>query len=394
MNYLTALAATALLLGSCTKGLGWEEEQNGGQGGGQNTPNIPATGELVLTADKTDVEIGGVDFAQLTVTKGGVEVPASMYEVYEMIDGKSVKIACSEGKYKPEKMGYHDIKVLYRTQTSNTIKFRAKRQTGGGGGGVEPGPIGPSGDNLNFKRRVLMIQFTCTECGYCPFMINMLEGMLTDPVVSENSILVASHRYNTNDPAFMTQALDGAVGVSSFPALNFDMYTTSPQYNSISYNTNILTSCLSRVKVRGGIAAASVYDSENRQVKISAQVKAAEESEFRIGAMLIEDKIVGTQANYGAPGNWRDFVHNNSIRYCDGQYAPSNYTGHHLGKLAQGDTADHYFAIDVKPEWNVENCRLVLYITTPEVIGTSRKFYVNNAISLPLTGEKGYEYTE
>lgn len=389
MNYLTAFAATALLLGSCTKGLGWDEEQNGG---GQNQPNIPVEGELVLSADKLEIEGDGEDFAQLKVTKGDVEVPANLYKVYEEIDGKSERIECTDGQYKSEKLGPHIIKVLYGTEASNVIEIRVKKPSGGGGD--VPGPVNPGGEGTNFKRRVLMIQFTGTNCGYCPYMINTLNAMMEDSNISENSILVAAHRYNANDPAFMSQALNDALSVTGYPTLNFDMYTNSQQYNSVNYNTTLFTQCLSRVEVRGGIAANSVYNSETKQVTIAAQVKAAVESEFRIGAMLIEDQIVGTQANYGAPGNWTNFVHNNNIRYVDGQHATADYTGHDLGTIAAGATADYTFTIDIKSGWKVENCRLVLYITTPEVIGNSRKFYVNNAIAMPLTGEKSYEYKE
>ena len=390
MNYLTAFAAAAMLLGSCTKGLGWEEEQNGSND--PNSPQLPTSGELVLTTDKDEIEADGQDFAQLTLTMDGVEIPANLYKVYEDIDGKSVLIDnISEGKYKSNKLGPHKIKAYYHKQ-SNMVEIRVKKPSGNSG--ETPGPVDPSDDKLNFKRRVLMIQFTGTQCGYCPYMINMLKEMMKDSYAVNNAILVAAHNYNSNDPAFLNQALYGAVGVSGFPTLNFDMYTNSQQYNSVSYNLEVLKSCLARVDVRGGIAANAAYNSETRQVTIAAQVKAAEEGEFRIGAMLIEDKIIGTQANNGAPGNWINFEHNNSIRYIDGQYSSSSYTGHDLGVIAKGGTANYNFTINVSRDWKAENCRLVLYITTPEKIGSTRKYYVNNAISMPLTGEKSYEYTE
>lgn len=391
MNYLTALAAAAMLLGSCTKGLGWEEEQNGSND--PDSPQLPTSGELILTTDKDEIEANGSDFAQLIVTMDGVEIPANMYQVYENIDGKSVRVEdCTDGKYKSNKLGPHKIKVYY-TKQSNEIEIRVKKPSGNSGGDT-PGPVDPDGDKLNFKRRVLMIQFTGTKCGYCPYMINMLTEMMADPSVKENAILVAAHQFNDDDPAFLEQALYYALGVSGFPMLNFDMYANSQQYNSVSYNIDVLNKCLSRVAVRGGIAANASYNSDTKQVTIAAQVKAAEESEFRIGALLIEDKIIGTQVNNGAPGNWRDFEHNNSIRYIDGQYKAYDYTGHDLGVIAKGGTANYTFTIDVKSGWKAENCRLVLYITTPEKMNSSRKFYVNNAITLPLTGEKGYEYTE
>ena len=390
MNYLTAFAAAAMLLSSCTKGLGWEEEQNGSND--PNSPQLPTSGELVLTTDKDEIEADGQDFAQLTLTMDGVEIPANLYKVYEDIDGKSVLIDnISEGKYKSNKLGPHKIKAYYHKQ-SNMVEIRVKKPSGNSG--ETPGPVDPSDDKLNFKRRVLMIQFTGTQCGYCPYMINMLKEMMKDSYAVNNAILVAAHNYNSNDPAFLNQALYGAVGVSGFPTLNFDMYTNSQQYNSVSYNIEVLKSCLARVDVRGGIAANAAYNSETRQVTIAAQVKAAEEGEFRIGAMLIEDKIIGTQANNGAPGNWINFEHNNSIRYIDGQYSSSSYTGHDLGVIAKGGTANYNFTINVSRDWKAENCRLVLYITTPEKIGSTRKYYVNNAISMPLTGEKSYEYTE
>ncbi len=397
-KYMTALAAVALLFGSCTKGLGWEEEQNE-----QPNPEPPIEGKLELTADKYEIVADGVEFAQLTVKKGDVVLSAGDVKIY---NDKNEVLTLPELKFSTTTVGKHLFWASDGKSYTETIEINAvePQEVPGGGDDPQPNPDptpDPDADNLNFKRRVLMTQFTGTQCGFCPFMINMLNEMFTNPYVSENAILVAAHRYNSNDPAYLEgTTLNYAMSVSSYPTLNFDMHTNSSQYNSVAFNENILNQELSRVKVRGGISANSQYDSATRTVTVTAQVKAAEEHDFRIGAWLIQDKIVGTQGNNGAPGEWRNYVHNNSIIYCDSKRSSTDYTGHDLGTIAKGATAEYTFKIELREEkendqrWNADNCRLVLFITTPEVIGTTRKYYVNNAIALPLNGQQSFEYTK
>ena len=252
-------------------------------------------------------------------------------------------------------------------------------------------------DNLNFKRRVLMIQFTGTGCPYCPYMINMLNDMLPKEEVKNHSVLVAVHSFNNTDPAFLGaagSALANQTGTTSYPTLNFDFNVNSQQYNSVEYNEKILTAQLNRTKALVGISATSVYDAATRTISLKATVKAAEEGEYRIGAWVIEDGIKGTQTNAGAPGNWKDYIHNNCVRYCDSKQSTYDYSGHDLGKIAKGATAEYNFSIQLAEQLVSDNCRLIVFVTSPEANNSSEKYYVNNVIAMPLSGEKGYEYVE
>ena len=96
---MTALAAVALLFGSCTKGLGWDEEQNE-----QPNPEPPTEGKLELTADKYEIVADGVEFAQLTVKKGDVVLSAGDVKIY---NDKNEVLNLPELKFSTTTVGKH-----------------------------------------------------------------------------------------------------------------------------------------------------------------------------------------------------------------------------------------------------------------------------------------------
>lgn len=383
INYLVLFCATALMAVSCTKGLGWEEENNG------DKPN-PGSGKLVLTADKLEIEADGIDAATLIVTKGGVSLPTSYYTIY---DENNRPVSLVDNKFTTTTVGEYTFWASDNSSISEDLTIKAVKPT------VDPNPDNkvpddPNQESLDFKRRVMMIQFTGTGCQYCPRMITMLNEMVQAEGVKSNYVLVAAHRYNSDDPMYLrSAALDYMVGVSDFPSLNYDFHNTSITYD-LAYNQRIFESELNRVKARGGISASSSYDSSTRTVTLTAAVKAAEEHNFRIGAWLIEDNIIASQTNYDTPGDWSNYAHHNSIRYCDSKRSAYDFSGYDLGTIAKGETAEHAFEIKLDETWNEKYCRLVVFIATQETIGTTRRWYINNVVKVPLNGTVSYEYNE
>jgi len=375
--------AAALLTVSC-----------GGDGGQDDpTPPTPPTPpqpevKLVLSSDKTEITADGTDAATLTV-KLGDEVISSGYTIH---DSSNNTVTLTNGKFTTTTEGNYMLRASYNSKSSNTITITAVKPNSG-----NPTPPDPDANNLNFKRRVLMIQFTGTGCQYCPYMINMLNDMLPKEEVKNNSVFVAVHSYNNTDPAFLGAAGQGLVfqtGITGYPTLNFDFNVNSQQSNSVEYNEKILTAQLNRTKALVGISATSVYDAATRTVSLKATVKAAEEGEYRIGAWVIEDGIKGTQTNAGAPGNWKDYIHNSCVRYCDSKQSATDYSGHDLGKIAKGATVEYNFSIQLAEKLVSDNCRLIVFVTSPEILGTRKAQLVNNVINVPLNGSVAFEYLQ
>lgn len=383
-KYVMMGLAAALLTVSCGGGGGDDEPTP------TPTPTPKPEAKLVLSSDKSQITADGKDAATLTV-KLGNDVVSTGYTLY---DGDNKKVTLTDGKFTTTAEGTYKFWASYSGKNSETIEIKAVKAQGGGGDNPDT-PDDPNKDNLNFKRRVLMIQFTGTGCQWCPYMINMLSDMLPKEEVKNNSVFVAVHSFNNSDPAYLGaagSALANQTGITGYPTLNFDFNVNSQQYNSVDYNVNILTAQLNRTKAKVGISAASVYDAATRTVSLTAAVKAAEEGEYRIGAWVIEDGIKGTQMNAGAPGDWKDFIHNNCVRYCDSKQSTYDYSGHDLGKITKGTTVEYNFQIPLAEKINSDNSRLIVFVTSPEVVGTRKMQLVNNVIKVPLNGSVAFEY--
>jgi hypothetical protein len=245
----------------------------------------------------------------------------------------------------------------------------------------------------NFVRRVLITQFTGTGCGFCPEMINALHTIAANPYYGDKFVLAAAHLFNAADPAYLNDAkmLSTAVGVKGYPTTNADMWKNNTNRNANSVG-DLIDDALNRTTVKGGIAVSSTYHEESNYITVRCHVKAKESANFRVGAWLLEDDIWGSQANNGYTANEGvDFnTHNNCIRIAN-QSRQSNldYTGLTLGRIEAGATMTKDFAFPLlKNKWEVNNLRLVLFISTEE----NGKWYVNNVIEAPINGVVDFEY--
>lgn len=383
IKLFATFCAVVALCSSCLTGVGTDEDLYAPE-----TPEIPADGELVLTATPTTIYADGEDFSTLKLTKGGVEITSD----FTLYDGDNNTVSLTDMKFSTEKKGKYYFWASYGLDITETICIEAVEK-------LPDAPDAPDDDNpdkLNFKRRVLLIQFTGTGCGYCPSMTTTLRQIMSDTTsqkYNEKVVLAAAHRFNQDDPAYLEgAALDDAMGITSFPQVAVDMHTRTTYYNYGSV-AGMLNSALSRVEAKAGIAAVSEWDEQTRTISITATVKAAQTEEFRIGAWLLEDGIYGRQSNYTSEQG--DFnVHDCCIRLADSKVTSTDFSGHLLGEIEAGKTANHSFSLEVKSGWNIDNCRLVLFVTAPETRNGRKYFYVNNVVEMPVAGKIDYEYIE
>ena len=393
LRLLAILCTTVLLCNSCLKGIGWEEEQRENQ---NQNPEEPQTG-LTLTATPSTIIANGEDCAVLEVKFNG----ETLTEGYNLYDGEDNLVTLENMEFRTETVGEYMFWAEYKSEISETITITATEAPEDPNDPTIPeGPTDEHPEKLNFKRRSLLIQFTGTGCGYCPGMTSALREVLSNENYAENTILTAAHRYNNTDPAYLTgYALDQAMGISGYPSLVADMCYIVTSYNT-NYVENLVTTALSRTTAKGGIAANAII--EDNKVIVTATVKAAEESKFRIGAWLIEDGIYGQQTNYGvAEGDFN--THDHCIRVADSKVTASDYSGYEIGPIGedgkvqaikQGETAEHTFTIELKDKWKRDKCSLVLFITTPERVDRYKYYFVNNAIKMPLEGQYSFEYND
>lgn len=344
---------------------------------------------LVIVADKTTIYDNGVDCATITAYCDGITLTEGfqLYVGENPIEGNS---------FSSTEQGTFTIWANYGTLISNEISVNVIKTP-------PPAPAAPEDTNpgkTNFKRRVLLTQFTGTGCGYCPLMINAVH-LAMNGSHGDDAVLAIAHLFNKDDPAYLSEAqtLDNSMGFDgAAPYLFMDLNKAmNTKYEQSAIESNI-AKCLKRVEVRGGIAVNSAYYAEENYIVLTATVKAASTNEFRIGAWLLEDGIEAKQSVYNSvePVEGVNFnLHNNCVRLAESKYSNSNYSGYSLGTIEAGKTASREFAFKLKDNgkgsknaWNHDNLRVIVFITTEE----DGKWYVNNVVKCPKDGSVDFEY--
>ncbi|MEG2612304.1 MAG: Omp28-related outer membrane protein, partial [Alistipes sp.] len=84
-------------------------------------------------------------------------------------------------------------------------------------------------------------------------------------------------------------------------------------------------------------------------------------------------------------------IHNNVVRQVAGRLSDYDFSGEELGTLAAGATATRILQIPVDTKWVMENCKVIVFVSTPDK-AQAEKYYVNNAILCNLGAATAFEY--
>ena len=368
----------AVMLLSCT---GQQGGPDGGTDGGDQA--------LVLSVDKNLIQ-AGEDVATLSLTLAGEPVT----EGVTFFDGNNKVLDIADFKFSSETAGEFTLWAAYGTMNSNKVTIMVVATA------IPPTPADPNPQSTNFKSRVLLSQFTGTECGNCPAMMNRLHPILDDPAKSNDVVWVACHSYNESDPAFIPSSKYADLYGGGFPSLNIDFAQVVLNYNSYTDATVwgfISEQNQSKKDIASGIAVnAKLVDG---QVVAKVTVKAAETADYRVAALLLEDGLKANQAS--ATADWMN-IHNACIRYIDGDYKA---LGHKLGSIEKGKTADYLFVWNLDSIWEKgkidatswsafveENLRMAVYVVSTRKVNGQEAYYVNNAVYAEFNEETPFAY--
>lgn len=367
LNFSAAVAALVAL--SACNGL----VDNGGSDNGH-----VATGDITLVSSASVIQANGEDEARFEVFYKG-ELVTEGVTIY---DGNNNVVDLPSMTFTTTQSGSYSFWAAYGTAFSETVTVTAIDFP------VPELPEDPEPENLSFARRVLLTQFTGTGCGYCPGMITLLRTVLAEEEYASKIVLAAAHTFNSDDPAYLSSAsLDYAMGIKDYPSVLADMNLLYTNYNSQLGLKNTIDDSYGRTEALAGISASASIDDGTLVVMTS--VKAASTAEFRIGAWLLEDGIYGRQKNYNSASWTGDYnTHDNCIRLADSKMSNMNYTGHPLGTIEAGETAEYAFVMTLDQSWVADNLHLVIFVTTPE----GKSWVVNNAIPCAVDGSVGYQY--
>lgn len=338
---------------------------------------VTGNGTLTIETDKAEVVADGEDFVEITVKYDG-EVVAEEVDFYDASTNVPARLRAN--RFSTKVTGEHSIYAIYNGAKSNVLDIMAVEYA------VPAAPADPDPENTSFVKRVLLTQFTSTGCTFCPRMTGILRDLAADSEYKDRFVLGASHAdmtgyQNGDDPAAFSgvNAFMSAFGIYGFPTLIADF---GDQLNS--YDLSELKTLVDGYYGDGTALVGFAANSEVHEdaIVMRVAVKAAKAGKYRVGAWLLEDGIYGKQTS--APDDSYN-VHDHCIRLVD---AESHYMGHDLGMLSKGKPAEHIFTFKLDPEWNVDNCSVLLYVTS--AAGSAQ--VVNNAVTVPVGKPVLYEY--
>ena len=250
----------------------------------------------------------------------------------------------------------------------------------------------PNPTSTSFKRRALVMQYTGTQCGYCPYMIRPLETLAADADYKNKFTWVAIHTFTDNDPAKPSNSADyEKLRVSGYPTVLVDYSQVSFAHND-AVNLGALKKGIDNSMANApsaGISATMTFDENNRVVTARVSVKAKDAKVYRVSMWLIEDKI-----NCVQNGDPNIKSHDNAVRYvARGTDGSADYNGYPLNEgktMNPGQVCDYVFSIKISDQSiKPANCQLALFVTTS--VGNSYAV-VNSAVTKDLKTALPFEY--
>lgn len=384
IRLFASLLLPAVMLISCNKDTG-----NANTGTGE-TPSTAKS--ITLNVDKDLIKSDGSDVATFTVfTDTGEQIKDEVLFFNE--NGEPLEI--ENFKFSTDKQGEYKFWAAHKTFNSQTVTIRAINATA-------PDVVtDPQPSNTSFARKMFIIQFTGTNCGFCPSMMYIMNGAFNTTGLKDKSVIAAVHSYNNNDPGYISNPKPGDFGGNGYPYLALDMLRAYGDYANEAKLTAALQETYNFQEAKVGISAnpriEKDFDADgdpnetDDYLLVRVSVKAAETGEYAVGAWLMEDGLYGKQADgmgIKQIDKEHDYdTHNNCVRVTDSKNG-RDWIGHELGKIEAGKSKEKTFLIMLKDSWEKENMHLAIFVTVKGEDG----YYVNNVIDCPIDSAKPFEY--
>ena len=350
-------------------------------GSGDNTPT---KGAITLKADKTAVALG--ETVTFTVEQKGDDGTSHDVTSKATIYDKDLNTVDSK-TFTPSQSGSYSFFATLGAENSNYVTVTVMAS-------VPEVPADPQPENTKFNHRVVLIDHTGVNCGYCPYMTDTLLA-LAQTEVHNNYTEVTCHAgsYANGDPgnsaaANALNAFQSSM-ISGYPCLILNFYS---QISNANGNTTVVKNAvLNAMKKDGadvGISLAVTGDSQT--VYCAAQVKAAKSKEYKVTAWLLESGIYSPNQSNATKDVHK--IYNFALRNIAGEYSRTNVQGESVGVLEAGQTTDIAFELPIiSTKWNWENMDVLVIVSAKD--GNNRWDVVNSAIC-HINETKEYEYIQ
>ena len=372
----------ALLVAAACSGTVDPDDQNPGAEG--NPMEEVPEGVLRIFADKTEITADGNDVVTFTVMLGKEDVSSEQ---------TLVLIREYNGEEKRSKASNK-----FSTVTAGTYKFTAEYYYGGkyytdNSVTIEAKPYF-SGEEKEYRQRVLAVYFTSTGCTSCPSATKGLKAVQDANPGMVSAVAFHSHMGAVADPMTIPETtLFNAVlgGFDGLPRLFWNMrqgtHLIGPSFTE-SYAEEVAS-----YEPQCGVSVTSAWipndydgkpEGEGCPCQISIGITSNIPAVYRYLVFIVEDGIVAEQT--GDP----NYVHNNVVRAVltseKGDKINDNLP------LTVGVEAKAEKTFDTASTWNINNLRVIVAATTSSDGGYT--FVVNNVAECKLGESVDYQYAE
>lgn len=332
---------------------------------GEHT-DYPNEEGLVLSADKTSVSLEDTEGVRFTVTDNGVDVTDRC--IFANVTDE-VPLYLEEPVFVSRRPGTYTFQAFYgdNMMPTNEVAVRVRNTDGG---------------TSNFYRRILVADYTGTWCSYCYQMVNSINSVAKN--YPDRLMVLAIHvddEYSLGNES----SLESAFNITGLPTAVVDWRDVVTNAGGAYGLTKAVDTSLENDPTMCGISISTKL--ENGVLTVNTNTCFLERNNYKIGVVLVEDGIVGTQASVN--GN---YTHNNMVRaYATkafGDDVKSNTT--QSTDIAAGEEVNGTYTLKFSSDWKKENCRVVVYALKKQADSSS--YAVNNVQDCRIDSSIAFEY--
>lgn len=278
----------------------------------------------------------------------------------------------------------YDSRVAVVTITSDDGAMSADVQ-------VVQSPVYQDGGDDSWKTAEFLhvpiaFRFTADWCGYCPMMARAMTEAQKE--LDGRLEVISVHGGGSGLECDESLELMNQYSIPGFPTGLVDCRTYIDNSSSVTSTASSIVAAVKDTEEKydtyTGLGWSAELTGNNMKMDLSVYVKKA--GEYKVTALLIEDGVVGYQADY-VSGNNRSYEHSGIIRG-----ALSDVKGDQFTIEADGMVKHFTYSEFIPTDFDLENMRVVVYVQ--KKLDLKKSWYADNTASAPLGDDKTLETVE
>lgn len=260
-----------------------------------------------------------------------------------------------------------------------------------------------SGEATRYNHRILLVDHTGVNCGFCPIMTDRLYALANysnpdyDYSTFYNEVQCHGGSFaGTSDPAYseVAKIVDGFYKPTGYPALMPNFNKTSIYRGSYDWEfvevemTKVFQTYRKSLGADVGIAV-TAKNIKGNYLTIDIEVAAAVTNTYKVTAWVLENNIYSP--NQSGAKTDRHTTYHHALRTIAGSYSKEDISGDSLGIISKGETASKRYNVLLNSNWKTEDLEVLVIVSAPN--GNGGYDVVNTALC-PINSSRDYEYIE